>query len=318
MRVLLLVQKEQRVILERLYDGIAGASNCETHWLSDKEQANLRYYFMCNIDVNKYDRVVLFLRIKKEMRQVSFLRSIPNLVFLEHDAYQNYIKCKYTDKFSRYYKKIPWVRVISSGAVVTRRLQEEGVDAVFVPKGYDQKLLKNLNQPRDIELGFIGSTKSEAYSQRREFLGKLSEEEKLIVRRTKSGDEYLQTLNRIQFFVSADIGMGEYMIKNFEAMACGCTLFTYNQGKEENEALGFKDMENVVLYSSIDEFKNKLNYLRENKKLANEIAKQGLKFVQENYSFEKVGQRVVKALEPRLRDRSGSSYWQLLRNKIGW
>ena len=210
------------------------------------------------------------------------------------------------------------MRVISSGAVVTRRLQEEGVDAVFVPKGYDQQLLKNLKQPRDIELGFIGSTKSVAYLQRREFLEKLSEEENLIVRRTKSGDEYLQALNRIQFFVSADIGMGEYMIKNFEAMACGCALFTYNQGKEENAAIGFKDMENVVLYSSIAEFKSKLNYLRGDKSLANKIAEQGQEFVQQNYSFEKIGQRVIEALALRLRDREASSYWQLLRNKVGW
>ncbi len=75
----------------------------------------------------RYDRIVFFLRFKQEIRLAGFIRSIPNLAILDHDAYQNYIPC---------------------------------------------------------------------------------------------GEEYCATLNRIRFFVSADVGMGEYMIKSFEAMAC--------------------------------------------------------------------------------------------------
>ena len=199
MRLLFLVQKEQRIILDRLYDGVADNSECDILWLSSSEQSNLRKYFKQNVELEKYDRIVLFLRFKKELRQISFIKTIPNLVILEHDAYQNYIPCKYTGMFSKYYQSLPWARVLCSGAVVTRRLQSEGVDAVFVPNTYDQELLKNLHLPRDIELGFIGSTKSIAYSQRRDFLEKLSEKENLLAKRTKSGDEYLQTLNRICF-----------------------------------------------------------------------------------------------------------------------
>lgn len=73
------------------------------------------------------------------------------------------------------------------------------VDTVFVPKGYDQKLLHNLNVQRDIELGFVGSIKSATYSQRKAFLEQLAEQEDLLITRTKSGEEYLQTLNRIRF-----------------------------------------------------------------------------------------------------------------------
>lgn len=317
MKVLLLVQKEQRVILDRLYEGISECCDCDTRLLTDKEQANLRHYFKYNVDASKYDRIILFLRIKKEMRQVSFLKSIPNLIFLEHDACQNYMSCKYTGKFSRYYKKLPWVRVLSSGAVVTRRLQEEGVDAVFVPKGYDQELLSNLEQPRDIELGFIGSTKSLLYSQRKEFLEQLSEQENLFATRTKSGGEYLQTLNRIRFFVGADIGLGEYMIKNFEAMACGCVLFAYDQGQEENEALGFKDMHNIVLYKTLKDFQTKLAKLRENSDLAKTIARNGQNLVEEHYSFSKIGKKVVKAIEPALRVQKKSSILLRLRNLLG-
>lgn len=45
MKVLLLVQKEQRAILDRLYDGIAAHCECDVRWLSSAEQRNLRGYF---------------------------------------------------------------------------------------------------------------------------------------------------------------------------------------------------------------------------------------------------------------------------------
>lgn len=147
------------------------------------------------------------------MRQWRFIRTVPNLVILEHDAYQNYIPCKYTGLFSAHYRRMPWVRIISSGADVAKRLQDEGFDAVFVPKGYDQTLLSYRERERDIELAFVGSTKSVAYSGRKALLDELGQVENLLVTKTRSGEEYCETLNRIRFFVSADVGMGEYMIK---------------------------------------------------------------------------------------------------------
>lgn len=239
MKVLFLVQKEQRAILDRLYDGIAAHCECDTRWLSSEEQADLRGYFRKHVDVSRYDRILFFLRFKKEMRQVRFIRSVPNLVILEHDAYQNYIPCKYTGKFSAHYRRLPWARVISSGHTVSERLRQEGFDAVFVPKGYDQTLLHDLGLARDIELGFVGSTGSVAYSGRKALLDELGGVENLLVTKTKSGEEYLRTLNRIRFFVSADVGMGEYMIKNFEAMACGCVLLALRPGRAGKRGLGF-------------------------------------------------------------------------------
>ncbi|WP_180361485.1 glycosyltransferase family protein [Pseudomonas aeruginosa] len=302
MKVLFLVQKEQRAILDRLYDGIAAHCECDTRWLSSEEQADLRGYFRNHVDVSRYDRILFFLRFKKEMRQVRFIRSVPNLVILEHDAYQNYIPCKYTGKFSAHYRRLPWARVISSGHTVSERLRQEGFDAVFVPKGYDQTLLHDLGLARDIELGFVGSTGSVAYSGRKALLDELGGVENLLVTKTKSGEEYLRTFNRIRFFVSADVGMGEYMIKNFEAMACGCVLLAYDQGERENEALGFRDMENIVLYRSVADIQEKLAILRLDTALAERIARSGQALAIERFSFAAVGQSIVEAMRPALRE----------------
>lgn len=318
LKILLLVQKEQRVILDRLYDGIAMHCDCDIRWLTNDEQAHLRCYFHKKVDFARYDRILSFLRFKKEIRQWRFLRAVPNLAFLEHDAYQNYIPCKYTGKFSRQYARIPWGRVISSGAEVTHRLRQEGVDACFVPKGYDQTLLSNLGLHRDIELGFLGSTGSVAYSGRRALLEELGQSENLLVTRTESGEEYLRMLNRIRFFVSADVGMGEYMIKNFEAMACGCVLLAYDQGEFENRALGFVDMENLVLYRDATELREKLALLRREPERANAIARHGQALVEERYTYAVLGQKIVDALKPPLRPAEKPGLWDRLLMRFGF
>ncbi|WP_426143086.1 glycosyltransferase family protein [Pseudomonas sp. DWP3-1-2] len=317
MKVLLLVQKEQRAILDRLYEGIAAHCECDLRWLTSAEQRNLRGYFRREVDVTQYDRIVFFLRFKQEIRQVSFIRTVPNLVILEHDAYQNYISCKYTGKFSAHYRKLPWVRIISSGFIVSERLRAEGFDAVFVPKGYDQSLLQDQGRERDIELAFVGSTNSVAYSGRKALLDELGQVENLVVTRTKSGEEYCDTLNRIKFFVSADVGMGEYMIKNFEAMACGCVLLAYDQGEGENAALGLRDMDTVVLYSNIPQLQAKLAVLRGDPQLAARIAANGRNLAMSQFSFATIGQRIVKELEPALRAPAPLTWLERLRATFG-
>ncbi|WP_028694979.1 glycosyltransferase [Pseudomonas cremoricolorata] len=318
MKVLFLVQKEQRAILDRLYDGVAAHCDCDLRWLSSDEQRNLRRYFRQQVDVSRYERIVLFLRFKQEIRQASFIRTLPNLVILEHDAYQNYIPCKYTGKFSAHYRHMPWARVISSGFMVSQRLREEGFDAVFVPKGYDQQLLTDQGQARDIELAFVGSTRSVAYSGRKALLDELAQVEPLVVTKTNSGADYCNTLNRIRFFVSADVGMGEYMIKNFEAMACGCVLLAFDQGSAENQALGLEDMRNVVLYDSIPVLQEKLRTLRADPALAASIAEQGQRLALGHFSFAQVGRSIVDHMTPPLRPRPPLGAWQRLRLKLGF
>jgi len=317
MKVLFLVQKEQRVILDRFYHGIATHCECDIRWLDDAEQRHLRRYFRNNVAVDNYDRILFFLRFKQEIRQAEFIASVPNLVILEHDAYQNYIPCKYSGCFSKHYQRLPWARVICSGFTVTEQLRAEGVDAAFVPKGYDGTLLRDEGGPRDIELAFVGSLKSTAYDGRRKLLEDLGQQEPLLITRTKSGEDYLNTLNRIRYFVSADVGMGEYMIKNFEAMACGCVLFAYNQGDAENQALGFMDMKNLVLYNNVIELRQKLSILRKDPVLADNIARQGRQLAEARYEFAHLGACVVEAMRPPLRCQSPPGWITRWRNRLG-
>lgn len=306
MKVLFLVQDEQRVVLDSLYDAICAHCECDLRRLSGKQQADLPGYFAREVEVDRYDRILFFLRFKKELQQIDFIRSVPNLVTLEHDACQNYLPGKYRGRFSYYYKSIPWIRVICSGFGLAQRLRDEGVDALCVPKGYDQALLRDLGRERDIELGFLGSLGSAAYAGRKALLEELVRHENLTLAKAAPGVEYRDHLNRIRFFVSADVGFGEYMIKNFEAMACGCVLLTYDQGEAENRALGFVDMENVVLYRSVGELREKLARLRADPPLAGRIARSGRALAEARYSFAEIGRQVVEAMQAPLRPQTST------------
>lgn len=301
MRVMLVVMDEQRVILDRLYEIVQHhCDECIIYRLSKAQQLKLGT-FLASVDYQRFDRVVIFSRLKRLAPQVPVLKCVPGLVFLEHDAYQNYMpESKYRGRYSLLYNRLPWARVIVSGSVVARRFRDEGIDAVFVSKGYDDAMLCNTETERDIPLGFLGSLKSTEYGRRKAFLEHMAAQTGMLVTRTESGEDYLHMLNRIRIFVSADIGMGEFMIKNFEAMACGCVLLAWSQG-EEDELLGFQDMHNVVLYRSESEALDKLKWLQDNPELAESIARNGQAFAQTRYSFTRVGRDLAAAIQADMR-----------------
>lgn len=305
MKILLVVMKERRAVIDHLYQSISDNDiECDVLRLSDEEQDQLQHYFSANINIAAYDRIIFVLRSKKMFRQPDFFQRIDNLIFLEYDAWQNYVKVKNRGKFTALYRCVPWARIIVSGHMLANRLRDDGFDAVFVPKGFDDNSLRNLHQNRSIELGFIGSTNNSIYEQRVNHLQQIAKRETIVQARTYSADEYLHKLNSIKFFVSADLGFNEYMLKNFEAMACGCVVFAFNHGTEENEALGLRDMENIVLYNGLDEFFTKLNILRNQPALANAIAEHGEQLVRQNNAFSVLGPRIIAALRPPLRNRS--------------
>lgn len=307
---------EQRVILDRLYEIVQqNCDECVVYRLSKQQQMNLGP-FLTSVNYPNFDRVVIFSRLKRLTRQLSVLKCIPGLVFLEHDAYQNYMPdSKYCRAYSRLYSRLPSARALVSGAVVARRMQAENIDAVFVSKGYDEQMLRNTGGDRDVPIGFLGSLKSTEYAQRKKVLQSLAQRTGMLVTRTKSGAEYLETLNRIKIFVSADIGMGEFMIKNFEAMACGCVVLAWSQG-EEDGLLGFQDMHNTVFYHSEDEAVEKLKLLQSDPVLASRIASNGQAFAESQYSFARVGRTLAAEIQREMRPWQPPSVFTRLWAKI--
>ncbi|AEF24134.1 glycosyltransferase family protein [Pseudomonas fulva] len=261
MRVLILATATRQPDNHLLWKGLEQFAQVELVRLDKKEQKNLDQVLR-RFDLGQYDRIILDLLFRHISRQVKLLARIPGLVLYEEDACQEFLaSSKWRGHFSDFYRKVPHARVIFTGYRVSERFKSLGVDACFLPKGYDSAKLYDMTLPRDIQLGFIGRLGSDDYQARRAFLERAVCEHGLQMMRTEPGDEYRYALNRMTIFLSADIGLGEYMAKNFEAIACGCVLIAYRQGQGEEEALGFIDGENVLLYEDYEQFCQRLDFI---------------------------------------------------------
>ncbi|MFA5321607.1 MAG: glycosyltransferase [Smithella sp.] len=274
--------------------------NVEVTLLDEIRQATLSE--VLNIkELSSYDRVILDLKWGLIKRQRPFISRIPNLVIHESDAWFNFAPFSGNyRRFEYFYHRLGPFRLISTSWTASSRFREQGLDVVFVPKSFDSNYYRHLELKRDIEFGFIGTQKNRIYRKRNRMLKDFSQSIPLFITQTKTKEEYLETLNRIDFFISADVGMHEYMIKNFEALACGCILVAYRQGKEE-EALGFVDMNNVVLYSTPEEALQKIHYLQQNQAEAEALRKRGMDHVNHCFTVAKRDERLFSALKEEIK-----------------
>jgi len=296
-------------VYRRVYPPCKLASRFEHHpvgWnvdvtrLDEDQQANL--LAVLNIEeLTRYDRVVLDLKWGLIKRQRRFISRVPNLVIHESDSWFNFVPFSGNyRKFEYFYHRLGAFRLISTSWTVSAWFRAQGLDVVFVPKSFDSNYFRNLDLKRDIEFGFVGTQKNRMYKDRNQMLKAFSHHIPLFLKQTRTKEEYLETLNRINFFISADVGMHEYMIKNFEALACGCILIAYRQGKEE-EALGFADMDNVVLYSTPEEALRKIDYLRQNPAEAETLRRRGVDHANKCFTVAKRDERLFHALEEEIK-----------------
>lgn len=294
---------------------LASMTDCETYVLNKEQQKNLRPYLTTR-QLEGVDRVLLDIPFKRLYRQAALLRSIKGLLIYEEDACQNYLdSSKWKGEFSRFYSRVPNARIIVTGASVARRLKAEGYTVSFLPKGYDPAAVYVEERKRDVEIGFVGRTASAAYGGRKALLDRLAELEPLQVLRAEPGDDYRQLLNRIRFFISADVGLDEYMAKNFEAMACGCLLIAYRQSEEE-AAIGLHDGEHVLLYSTLDELRSRLSWARANPEAADGIAEAGRSFVERELNHLVLGERLCSELSKPWPAFPKLTFWARLRARL--
>lgn len=295
MRVLVLTSAGRLPDFSNFYAALGLLVEIDTLVLDKDMQRNLQKTLQ-GVNLSSFHRVFLDLHFKNIYRQGNFLSQIQGLLIYEEDACQNYIpNSRWYKCFSRLYQQIPQAKIIVTSALTASRLQTEGYNVFFYPKVYDPSRIFLEPRRRDIELAFIGRMASAAYSGRRALLEQLALLEPLQLLRTEPGDAYRHALNRIHFFVSADIGLSEYMAKSFEAMACGCVVLAYHQEMEES-AIGLEEGKHLLLYKNLDELRQHLRSLRENPEFAQRIADQGRSFVAEKLTYPHLAIFVANAL----------------------
>jgi glycosyltransferase involved in cell wall biosynthesis len=249
-------------------------------------------------NISNYDLVLLDIPHKYLRRQLrTLLRHQQKIVIYEEDLCQNYMPdSPWYREFTEFYKNFDNIKIISTGSSVVKYLNQDGVFANFLPKGFDSTIISQRSSPRDIDLGFIGSFSSDAYVDRYNTLRYIDRYSNLRCLRTSPGKEYNDTLNRISTFFSADIGIGEYMAKNFEAMAAGCLLIAYRQGNGEEEALGFEDGKNILLYDNRQQALEKICWVKDNPEQAKKIADAGTEHITNLFSFDVLSKKMSTIL----------------------
>ncbi|MDH4611897.1 glycosyltransferase family 1 protein [Pseudomonas sp. BN102] len=315
MKVLALSSVGREPDFSCVYEQLGGQVDLDLRVLDKDAQRNLRRS-LSSVDLSRYDRILVDLHFKNIHGQTRFLSGLGGLLIYEEDACQNYLEnSRWRGRFSRFYRALPNARIVVTGASVAERLKGEGLNVQFIPKGFDPRVIFREEVERDIELGFIGRTASAAYQERKRLLDLLAAEDSLQLLRTAPGEPYRKMLNRIRYFVSADVGLGEYMAKNFEAMACGCVLLAWRQGLEE-EAIGLEDGVHLLLYSDVDELRRHLARLRDDSNLAQAIADGGRRFVEQHLSHPQLAERLIKVLEEPWLSPAPVSVWQAFWSRI--
>jgi hypothetical protein len=273
--------------------------------LSEDEQRHLARC-LAGYQLESFDRVILDLKWSYLNEQSDALAGIENLVIYEHDAWYNFSRlCADRGKFSHFYRSLDGVHIIVPSRFVADNFLAQGINAHCAVKSFEEDLIFDEGATRDIELGFMGRTDSSLYRERRRFLHDVQRRHPLTILEVAGEADYRRTLSRIRIFVSADMGMNEYMAKNFEAMACGCALMAFRQGLEE-AAIGLVDMENCALYSSRQEFDDKLAYFRRNPIRVTDLAKRGQEFAISRHTHRLRDQRMFEIIRslPSPRDES--------------
>ncbi|UEG61989.1 glycosyltransferase family protein [Stutzerimonas chloritidismutans] len=275
MRILVLSTSPRQPDNHLLWEGLSKFADVEIHYFSKQEQKRIGA-LLRKFDFSAYDRVVCDLLFRYLVREWRLLSRIRGLLIYEEDACQEFIESsKWKGSFTKFYRKVPHARIVITGFRVCQRYRESGIDAHFLPKGFDSSKLYDMGLERDIPLGFVGRLDSETYQARKEFLLWAERRHGLRILRAAPGDDYRNLLNRIRVFVSADIGLGEYMAKNFEAMACGCALLAFRQGHGEEEALGIKSGEQVMLYENQQQFELLVAQLSSDQNLVSALSSKG-------------------------------------------
>lgn len=301
MKVLFVGRQNKTLSIDQILNRLSTLCELTIIKFSPEEYKNIKSNIL-NIDESHYDCILFNIPIRKYYNKQYIFQNFSKAVFLDYDTCRNFLPWdSYYQKYTNFFKKFPHFKLISTGYANTQRFKELGIDAYFISKGYDDKNLKNLNQLRDINLGFIGRIDDKLYKDRQKILIEIKNQFDLELLRTKNSQEYLETLNRIKIFVSADIGYNEYMAKNFEAMACGCLVLAKKQGNGEEEALGFKDMHNIVLYNNLNDAIEKIKHLNNNSKLIDIIAKNGQNHIETYFTHSKKAEEIFEVLQSTFR-----------------
>jgi glycosyl transferase family 1 len=229
-------------------------------------------------------------------------------IMLDLDAFQNYsamISRQYLGRWPGVFRANGFHVLVCTGGQVRDRFLEDGVHAVWIPKGYDARRIADLGDDvREARYGYFGRL----YPARQRMLGRLERSGVPVERVSCSYGDLNRYLNRFDAVLICNMALlgarqvparvlrklpapllrerpgPEPMIKNFEVAAAGAAPVC--DALPDLDALGFRDGETMVSYRSFDELvENVRHYDREPDRLR-EIGRRAATFVAEHHTWD--------------------------------
>ena len=318
MRILIVARDYGRHVLKECFRHDDGSDQIRRVTLDKAAHRDLAGHLE-RLGAARYDRVVIALKARWILSQADTLARYHNLVIHEPSTWFNFdpINPLY-GRFSDLYHRLPPFTLVVTSYSLARAWRAEGLHATCVPKSYDPESLGDDAGTRDLRLGFVGRTRQDPYPRRRRVLSRFQTLAGMPVLECHDIPGYRRLLNRIRFFISADVGMKEYMQKNFEALACGCVLVAWQQGDGEEEALGLVDGENCLLYRDVDDVLVRIAELERQPDTVARIAAAGRALAAERFTHPNRDRALFDAIRGPLpvahEDLRG--YWARLRSSV--
>ena len=137
----------------------------------------------------------------------------------------------------------------------------------WVPNAFDETLLKPLDIKKVHDIGFCGN-----YVNRKPMLDHLTKAIGLHTDIFVIGEKMVEAINSYKIHFNCNIA-NDINYRSFETIGCATVLMTnYN---EQYIDLGFKDLQNCILYKDLDEAVEKFNYIINNEDQLISIAQAG-------------------------------------------
>ena len=231
----------------------------------------------------QYRAIIWFVGFKHLTRKKPFLwgNFKGKRVMYDWDVYMNYSTFagdKYFGCWPETFKRQEFDTLVTTGKYVRDRLESDGVNAVWIPKGFDGNRFKNECKNRD-GICFYGRP----YKDRANMLD-VVELDGWNVNKIRCNYFYLSVELNKYFGCVMDNGI-EPMAKHFEVSASGCAPITNDI--DELYSLGFEDGKTMIVYDSHDELLDELNHYYNHKDQLQAIGLFASKLAKKEHTWEK-------------------------------
>ena len=281
------------------------ACDLTEHWLSPKQAKHVVKAVGAK-NIKGYDRVLLQLPVSQLVQQTAYLRCVPNLVLLQPALASVALNnSKDFEKYLKFFNTAPWVRVMVPYGQLKSDLVKHKVDVMDVPIGINMAWFRDKEKERRHWAAIVANLDSPDVKSRRQLLYDVKTQNKLQIFDEAEMAALGDQLNTMGVVVVSDEGWKNYRPLNFQALASGAVLLTWDRGEEENKACGFEDLENVVLYKNAKGAQAKLNFLRRHPEELEKVRTKGIQFVQQFHSNRALGECVIQCLQHPLKEFSG-------------